>query len=71
MSLEIAEKNRTTEAIQIVDNSDIFSNNPEDRFAIGVYNSDDIVGYKQGSIEQAYLRLRAKVYIDQTGFLDE
>ncbi len=71
MSLEIVEKKHSEEAIQIVDNSDIFLNNPEDRFAIGVYSPNNIINYQQGSIEQAYLRLRAKVYIDQTGFLDD
>jgi len=59
-----------TEAVSIVD-SDVFKGHEDQRFALGILNSEDVISYKADTIEQAYLRLRAKVYVDQTGMLDD
>lgn len=58
------------DAIPVI-NSDVFHGHANQRFALGVFNSADVLSYKPNSIEEAYLRLRANVYIDQTGMLDQ
>lgn len=57
------------EAVPLID-SDIFIGHEDKRFALGVFDGDNISSYKTDSIEQAYLKLRSNVYIDQTRFLD-
>lgn len=56
------------EAVPILE-SDIFSEHPDKKFAIGVFSAEDVLNYKPDSVEQAYLRLRANVYVDQTRML--
>lgn len=53
---------------EILANS-VFDGRPE-RLAIGVHGPDQVSNYSVGSIEEMYLKLRADVYIDQTGILD-
>lgn len=53
-----------------MDRSKIFASDPEKPYAISIFGPDDIVDYDEGSVQHDYLRLRADVYIDQTGFLD-
>lgn len=50
--------------------SQIFEDRSE-RFATIVLSPRQVKEYEPDSIEQEYLRLRANVYIDQTGILDE
>ena len=57
------------EAVPVID-SDIFLGHEDKRFALGVFSADDILSYKPDTVEQAYLKLRSNVYIDQTKFLD-
>jgi len=57
------------EAVPII-RSDIFSGHEDSRFAIGVLDKGEILSYAPGTIAQAYLKLRANVYVDQTGMLD-
>lgn len=59
-----------TDAVPIL-NSDVFCGHEEQRFAIGILCNDEIFSYEPNSIEEAYLKLRANVYIDQTGMLDQ
>lgn len=56
------------DAVPVVE-TDIFSNHEDKQFAMGVFDSKDVLSYRPGSIEEAYLKLRADVYIDQTGYL--
>lgn len=58
------------QAVPVID-SDIFCGHEDKRFALGVYSSEDILSYQPKSINRAYLRLRANVYIDQTGMLEK
>jgi len=57
------------EAVPIIE-SDIFSGHEDNRFALGVFSPEETTSYTRDSILQAYLRLRANVYIDQTGMLE-
>lgn len=57
------------EAVPII-RSDIFSGHEDSKFAIGVLDKSDVLSYSPGTIAQAYLKLRANVYVDQTGMLD-
>jgi len=57
------------EAVPLV-SGDVFSDHEDDRFAIGVFNSNDIMSYKPDTKEQAYLKLRANVYIDRNKIFD-
>jgi len=56
------------EAVPVID-CDIFSSHEDSRFALGVLRPNDVMSYKPESLAQAYLRLRANVYVDQTGML--
>jgi N-acyl-L-homoserine lactone synthetase len=58
------------EAIPLI-SGDVFSNNPDARFAIAVFDGHDVVSDEPTDLVQAYLRLRANVYIDQIGVLDD
>jgi N-acyl-L-homoserine lactone synthetase len=58
------------EAVPVI-KSDVFSGHEEQRFALGVFSSEDVLKYGSDTIEQAYLRLRANTYIDQTGMLKD
>jgi N-acyl-L-homoserine lactone synthetase len=58
------------EAVPVID-SDVFADYPDRRFAIGVFSPEKVINCQPNSIEQAYLKLRANVYIDQTRMLDE
>lgn len=58
------------EAVPIID-GDVFSNHEDKRFALGVFSSEDVLSYRPDSILQAYLKLRANVYVDQTGMLEK
>lgn len=51
--------------------SNLFSGHEEARFALLVKDARSILDYRPGSIEEAYLRLRANVYVDQTLQLSE
>ena len=57
------------EAIPVVD-SDIFCGYADRRFALGAFGPEDVLSYKPNSLFQAYLQLRANVYVDQTRMLD-
>jgi N-acyl-L-homoserine lactone synthetase len=57
------------EAIPLV-SGNVFSNHKNNRFALGVFSSNDVLSYEPNTIAQAYLQLRANVYIDQTKMLD-
>jgi len=56
------------EAVPVIE-SDAFVNNQQNRFAIGVFSAEDIMSNRKDPIVEAYLKLRANVYIDQTGML--
>lgn len=62
---EISTKNNLVPVIE----TDIFSHNENMRFALASISPEDVLACESGSIAQAYLRLRANVYIDQTKFL--
>lgn len=49
----------------------VFSSNPSSKIAIGVFSPKDIVNYEPDSIQEHYLKLRADVYVKESGFLDE
>lgn len=49
--------------------SDLFQSHENSRFALGVYNSDDISNYQNNPLLKGYLQLRANVYIDQAKIL--
>lgn len=57
------------EATPILADNMVFSKHPDSRFALGVFSSDNVLSYKPNSIEEAYLKLRANVYVTQTGML--
>jgi len=57
------------EAVPVFD-SDIFTGHEDSRFALAVLGPDEVVSYKPGSLAEAYLKLRANVYVDQTGMLE-
>jgi len=50
---------------------DLFYGHENQRFAMGVYSPEDILNYKPNSMSEAYLKLRANVYIDRTGILKD
>lgn len=50
---------------------DVFSDFPDKRFAVGVFSGERGMSDIQNPVIQGYLKLRANVYIDQTGILDE
>lgn len=58
------------EAVPVI-KTDLFAGHEDSRFAIAVYNSDLINNYPSDVIQQAYLRFRKNVYVDQTGMLDK
>lgn len=58
------------EVVPIINSTIFEGDNINSRFAIGLISSDDVLKSKPGSISEAYLKLRANVYIDQTGMLD-
>lgn len=58
------------QAIPVV-NSDIFANYENNKLAMLPLSAEDILSYEQDSIEHAYLKLRANVYIDQTNMLNQ
>lgn len=58
-----------TEAVPVIRNN-LFLGHEDKQFALGVFSPDDIISYKPDSIAQAYLQLRANVYVDQTGMLE-
>ena len=58
------------EAVPII-NVDIFSEHENQRFAMGIYRPEDIINYEPNSMSEAYLRLRANVYIDRAGILND
>lgn len=70
MSAAINKYITNVETVTLV-TGDVFSNHEDKRFALGVFSSDDILSYKPNTIVQAYLQLRANVYIDQTKFLED
>lgn len=57
------------ETIPIVADSGVFYGHEDKRFAIGVYSPEQVMSYQPDSVIQAYLRLRANVYVDQAGIL--
>jgi len=52
-------------------NGDVFSSNQESRFAVAVFDGKDVVSDTPTRLVQAYLQLRANVYIDQIGVLED
>jgi len=50
---------------------DLFSENPESRFTINVLSGKEVVADTPSPLVQAYLKLRADVYIDQIRVLEE
>ncbi|MGE5327753.1 MAG: hypothetical protein ACM3KH_00285, partial [Thiobacillus sp.] len=58
------------QAVPIID-SEVFKGHENNRFALGVFGPDDVISYTPGSLAEAYLKLRANVYVDQTGMLSE
>lgn len=57
------------EAVPQIDGN-VFVDNIESRFAIAVFDGNDVVSDKPIDLIRAYLQLRANVYIDQIGVLD-
>lgn len=57
------------EAIPVIE-TDVFSIQPDRRFALTVLGKGNIPAQGNEDIFNAYLRLRANVYIDQTGMLE-
>jgi N-acyl-L-homoserine lactone synthetase len=64
-------KHITNEAAVPVVESDIFVGHENKRYATCVFSAEDVLNYKSNSIIKAYLRLRANVYVDQTGMLED
>lgn len=58
------------DAVPIIE-SNIFLGREDQRFALGVLSSEAVLSYQPNSVEEAYLKLRANVYIDQTGILHQ
>jgi len=50
--------------------TELFAMHPNKRFGVGIYDADSIVNYKPDSLEEAYLKFRANIYVDETGILD-
>lgn len=50
--------------------TDLFDSNQEYRFGVGIFSPDSVVDYQVGSLQEAYLKYRAEVYIDKNGILD-
>jgi N-acyl-L-homoserine lactone synthetase len=57
------------EAVPVID-GELFKGHEDSRFALAVLGPDDVLSYKPGSLAEAYLKLRANVYVDQTGMLE-
>ena len=57
------------EAVPVID-GDFFSDSPESRFALAVFDGRDVVANDPSRLIRAYLRLRANVYIGQIRVLD-
>ena len=57
------------QAIPVID-TDVFTIEPERRFALAVLGKGNVPEPGNEDIFRAYLRLRANVYIDQTGMLE-
>lgn len=55
----------------VVVESDLFYDVDNARFALGVFSPNRMLSYGDGSIEQAILKLRSNVYIDQEGYLED
>ncbi|MFZ2545172.1 MAG: acyl-homoserine-lactone synthase [Candidatus Saccharimonadales bacterium] len=53
------------------DETTVFNDNPESRFALGILARGKEVSKTHRELFSAYLRLRANVYIDQTDMLDD
>lgn len=51
--------------------SDVFARNPQSRFAIGMLSSEEVMSNRKSPTVQAYLELRANVYINQTRMLND
>jgi len=62
---------KTNEEVVPRIDGDVFLNNPESRFALAVFDGQDVVTDKPTRLVQAYLQLRANVYIDQIGVLED
>lgn len=58
-------RKQNSEVVPIIQ-SNIFDGHENQSFAICEYKVEDVLNYKENSIEEAYLKLRANVYIDQT-----
>lgn len=57
------------QVVPVID-SDIFKGHEDSQFALAVLGPDDVLSYEPGSLAEAYLKLRANVYVDQTGMLE-
>lgn len=57
-------------AVPVID-APIFEGHENERFAVSQLDPQKVNNYQDASLEQAYLRLRGRVYIDQTGTLPE
>lgn len=59
------------EAVPLLDDTTVFRENPEARFALGFVSHDAQHSPDLDNLFRAYLKLRANVYIDQADLLDE
>lgn len=50
--------------------TDIFDLQKNRRFGVGIFDSESVVNYTADSIQEAYLKFRADVYVDKTRILD-
>lgn len=55
--------------VPVIHDETIFAGHENEKFAIGVFNSESIANYNDNPIVKAYLQLRANVYVDQTNIL--
>ena len=58
------------EAVPVFE-TDIFADEQDKRFALGIFDSSSLGRYSHSSVLYNYLKLRSNVYINQTGMLPE
>jgi N-acyl-L-homoserine lactone synthetase len=58
------------EAVPLIE-STVFDRNQQSRFAIGMFSAEEVMNNRKSPTIQAYLKLRANTYIDQTRMLPE
>ena len=66
-------KLHNSEIIPVIKDSDLFDGHDDNRFALGVFSSEDVLSYEKNGNQliEGYLQLRANVYIDQANILGE